>query len=69
MNVSDVFLQRSIVEACQQFPDKLSCHFHVTQQRAEVDPHLQPFVRSKLHKRRVTEGLSRSASVDLCVVT
>ena len=39
--------QSSIIEACREFPDKLSCDLHVTQQSADVDPHLQPFVSCK----------------------
>ncbi|XP_017281802.1 oxidoreductase NAD-binding domain-containing protein 1 isoform X2 [Kryptolebias marmoratus] len=50
-NTEELLFKSSITEACRQFPDKFSCHFHVTQQRAEVDPHLQPFVRSG----RITE--------------
>lgn len=36
--------QSAIVEACREFPDKLSCDFHVTQQSTEVDPYLTPFL-------------------------
>lgn len=36
--------QSSVVQACREFPDKLSCDFHVTQQSAEVDPYLTPFL-------------------------
>ncbi|MEQ2177853.1 hypothetical protein GOODEAATRI_007927, partial [Goodea atripinnis] len=42
------FSKSSIIEKCGEFPNKLSCNFHVTQQRAEVEPHLQPFVRGNL---------------------
>lgn len=40
------FLQSSIIGKCGQFPNEISCNFHVTQQRAEVEPHLQSFVKS-----------------------
>eukprot|EP00064_Thunnus_orientalis_P018125 superscaffoldBa00004076_g18216 len=45
---------RSIMEACREFPDKLSCDFHVTQQSTDVDSHLQPFIK---HGRITEEQL------------
>lgn len=39
--------QSSIVEACLEFPDKISCALHVTQQNTDVDPYLQPFLNRK----------------------
>ncbi|XP_036947948.1 oxidoreductase NAD-binding domain-containing protein 1 isoform X2 [Acanthopagrus latus] len=43
-NTQELLFKSSIIEACREFPDKLSCDLHVTQQSADVDPHLQPFV-------------------------
>lgn len=39
--------QNSIIEVCQEFPDKFSCDFHVTQQSTDVDLQLLPFVNRK----------------------
>ncbi|KAM4549759.1 oxidoreductase NAD-binding domain-containing protein 1 isoform 1-T1 [Fundulus diaphanus] len=50
-NTQELLFKSSIVEKCGEFPDKFSCNFHVTQQRAEVEPRLQPFVQSG----RITE--------------
>ncbi|XP_012729708.2 oxidoreductase NAD-binding domain-containing protein 1 isoform X4 [Fundulus heteroclitus] len=50
-NTQELLFKSSIVEKCAEFPDKFSCNFHVTQQRAEVEPRLQPFVKSG----RITE--------------
>ncbi|KAK5599310.1 Oxidoreductase NAD-binding domain-containing protein 1 [Crenichthys baileyi] len=44
-NTQELLFKSSIIEKCGEFPNKLSCNFHVTQQRAEVEPHLQPFVK------------------------
>ncbi|XP_062292090.1 oxidoreductase NAD-binding domain-containing protein 1 isoform X2 [Scomber scombrus] len=44
-NTQELLFKRSITQACQEFPDKVSCDFHVTQQSTDVDPHLQPFVK------------------------
>uniref|UniRef100_A0A8C5E318 Oxidoreductase NAD-binding domain-containing protein 1 n=2 Tax=Gouania willdenowi TaxID=441366 RepID=A0A8C5E318_GOUWI len=50
-NTQELLFKGSIIKACSRFPDKLSCDFHVTQQNADVDPHLQPFV----NRGRITE--------------
>ncbi|XP_034561299.1 oxidoreductase NAD-binding domain-containing protein 1 isoform X2 [Notolabrus celidotus] len=50
-NTQELLFQNSIIEACREFPDKLSCDFHVTQESTDVDPHLQPF----LSRGRITE--------------
>ena len=39
--------QSSIIEACREFPDKLSCDLYVTQQSIDVDSHPQPFINRK----------------------
>lgn len=39
--LTSVCPQSSITEVCQQFPDKVSCDFHVTQVNTDVDPQLQ----------------------------
>ncbi|XP_053190902.1 oxidoreductase NAD-binding domain-containing protein 1 [Scomber japonicus] len=51
-NTQELLFKRSITQACQDFPDKVSCDFHVTQQSTDVDPHLQPFVKDG----RITEA-------------
>ncbi|XP_069032346.1 oxidoreductase NAD-binding domain-containing protein 1 isoform X1 [Embiotoca jacksoni] len=50
-NTQELLFKGSITEACREFPDKFSCDFHVTQQSADVDPHLHPF----LNRGRITE--------------
>ncbi|KAM6900066.1 oxidoreductase NAD-binding domain-containing protein 1 [Xenentodon cancila] len=45
-NAQELLFKRSIIDTCREFSDKISCNFHVTQQNAEVDPLLQPFVIS-----------------------
>lgn len=42
-NIQELLFKHSIIEVCQEFPDKFSCGFHVTQS-TDVDQHLQPFV-------------------------
>ncbi|XP_042290798.1 oxidoreductase NAD-binding domain-containing protein 1 [Thunnus maccoyii] len=53
-NTQELLFKRSIMEACREFPDKLSCDFHVTQQSTDVDSHLQPFIK---HGRITEEQL------------
>ncbi|KAA8586013.1 hypothetical protein FQN60_007582 [Etheostoma spectabile] len=43
-NTQELLFKSSIIEACREFPDKLSCDLHVTQQSTAVDSHLQPFI-------------------------
>ncbi|XP_030268122.1 oxidoreductase NAD-binding domain-containing protein 1 isoform X2 [Sparus aurata] len=43
-NTQELLFKSPIIEACQEFPDKLSCDLHITQQSTDVEPHLQPFV-------------------------
>ncbi|XP_041868294.1 oxidoreductase NAD-binding domain-containing protein 1 [Melanotaenia boesemani] len=50
-NTQELLFKSSVIETCKEFPDKFSCNFHITQQSAEVDPLLQPFVKSG----RITE--------------
>ncbi|XP_026156415.1 oxidoreductase NAD-binding domain-containing protein 1 [Mastacembelus armatus] len=50
-NTQELLFKNSIIEVCQEFPDKFSCDFHVTQQNTDVDPHLEPFV----NRGRITE--------------
>ncbi|KAK2921234.1 oxidoreductase NAD-binding domain-containing protein 1 [Channa argus] len=53
-NTQELLFKSSIVEVCQEFSDKFSCDFHVTQQSTDVDPNLQPFVK---HGRITEEEL------------
>uniref|UniRef100_G3NVD2 Oxidoreductase NAD-binding domain-containing protein 1 n=1 Tax=Gasterosteus aculeatus TaxID=69293 RepID=G3NVD2_GASAC len=55
-NTQELLFKSSIIEACREFPDKLSCDLHVTQQSADVESHLQPFVS----RGRITEEELRS---------
>ncbi|XP_035537480.1 oxidoreductase NAD-binding domain-containing protein 1 isoform X2 [Morone saxatilis] len=50
-NTQELLFKSSIIEACREFPDKFTCDFHVTQQSADVDPHLLPFLK----RGRITE--------------
>ncbi|KAM3596462.1 uncharacterized protein V6R79_014865 [Siganus canaliculatus] len=59
-NTEELLFKSPIIEACREFPGKFSCDFHVTQQSADVDPHLQPFVSCG----RITEE-ELKARVDL----
>ncbi|XP_061669798.1 oxidoreductase NAD-binding domain-containing protein 1 [Syngnathoides biaculeatus] len=40
----ELLFKNPILRVCREFPDKLTCEFHVTQQSADIEPHLQPFV-------------------------
>ncbi|KAI9526884.1 hypothetical protein NQZ68_035157 [Dissostichus eleginoides] len=59
-NTQELLFKSSIIAACQEFPDELSCDLHVTQQITDVDSHLQPFI----NRGRITEEELRS-HVDL----
>ncbi|XP_034382710.1 oxidoreductase NAD-binding domain-containing protein 1-like [Cyclopterus lumpus] len=50
-NTQELLFKSSIIKACGEFPDKLSCDLHVTQQSTDVDLHLQPFI----NRGRITE--------------
>lgn len=43
-NTQELLFKHSIIEVCREFPDKVSCNFHVTQQNTDVEPHIKPFV-------------------------
>nr|XP_046272788.1 oxidoreductase NAD-binding domain-containing protein 1 [Scatophagus argus]XP_046272789.1 oxidoreductase NAD-binding domain-containing protein 1 [Scatophagus argus] len=58
-NTQELLFKSPIVEACREFPDRISCDFHVTQQSTDVEPHLQPF----LNRGRIT-GEELRAYVD-----
>uniref|UniRef100_A0A8C3AST6 Oxidoreductase FAD/NAD(P)-binding domain-containing protein n=1 Tax=Cyclopterus lumpus TaxID=8103 RepID=A0A8C3AST6_CYCLU len=47
-NTQELLFKSSIIKACGEFPDKLSCDLHVTQQSTDVDLHLQPFINHKI---------------------
>lgn len=47
--MSIVIFQNSIIKVCQEFPDKISCSFHVTQQNIDVEQKLQSYTTSKFH--------------------
>ncbi|KAJ8273879.1 hypothetical protein GJAV_G00106520 [Gymnothorax javanicus] len=48
----ELLFQKSIVEACQQFPGKFSCDFHLTRQTGAVPTQLQPYASGG----RISEG-------------
>ncbi|XP_071385422.1 oxidoreductase NAD-binding domain-containing protein 1 isoform X2 [Centroberyx affinis] len=50
-NTQELLFKNTIIEVCQEFPDKFSCDFHITQQSTDDDPHLQPFI----NRGRITE--------------
>lgn len=41
-NTQELLFKSSIVEICKEFPDTFSCDFHITQQKTNVEPQLQP---------------------------
>ncbi|XP_077600263.1 oxidoreductase NAD-binding domain-containing protein 1 isoform X2 [Stigmatopora nigra] len=47
----ELLFKNPILWACKEFPDKLTCEFHVTQQTTDIEPQLQPFVS----RRRIAE--------------
>nr|XP_061809006.1 oxidoreductase NAD-binding domain-containing protein 1-like [Nerophis lumbriciformis] len=47
----ELLFKNPILRACKEFPDKLTCEFHVTQQSTDIEPQLQPFV----NRRRIGE--------------
>ncbi|XP_077364336.1 oxidoreductase NAD-binding domain-containing protein 1 [Festucalex cinctus] len=47
----ELLFKNPILRVCREFPDKLTCEFHVTQQSTDIEPHLQPFV----NRRRIAE--------------
>ncbi|XP_078124057.1 oxidoreductase NAD-binding domain-containing protein 1 [Sander vitreus] len=53
-NTQELLFKSSIIEACREFPDKISCDLYVTQQSIDVDSHLQPFIN---HGRIADEDL------------
>ncbi|KAF1381464.1 hypothetical protein PFLUV_G00154250 [Perca fluviatilis] len=53
-NTQELLFKSSIIEACREFPDKLSCDLYVTQQSIDVDSHPQPFIN---HGRIADEDL------------
>ncbi|XP_066530629.1 oxidoreductase NAD-binding domain-containing protein 1 [Hoplias malabaricus] len=45
-NTRELLFKDSIIEICHEFPDKLSCNFHVSQQDSEIEQELQPYTTS-----------------------
>ncbi|KAM9737807.1 oxidoreductase NAD-binding domain-containing protein 1 isoform 1-T2 [Menidia menidia] len=45
-NTQELLFKSSIIDTCRELPDKFSCNFHVTQQSADVEPDLRPFIQS-----------------------
>ncbi|KAG9280040.1 oxidoreductase NAD-binding domain-containing protein 1 [Astyanax mexicanus] len=45
-NTEELLFKNSIIGVLHEFPDKISCNFHVTQQGCEVEPYLQPHTTS-----------------------
>ncbi|KAL4629693.1 oxidoreductase NAD-binding domain-containing protein 1 [Arapaima gigas] len=50
-NIQELLFKKAIVEVCQEFPGKISCDFHVTQDSEDFDPQLRPLI----HKGRISE--------------
>ncbi|XP_018606039.2 oxidoreductase NAD-binding domain-containing protein 1 [Scleropages formosus] len=50
-NPQELLFKKTIAEVCQEFPGKVSCDFHVTQDSEDVDPQLRPLIR----KGRISE--------------
>ncbi|XP_026885906.2 oxidoreductase NAD-binding domain-containing protein 1 [Electrophorus electricus] len=45
-NTKELLFKNNIIGVCQEFPDKFSCVFHVTQQDFEIEQSLQPCTAS-----------------------
>ncbi|XP_076865478.1 oxidoreductase NAD-binding domain-containing protein 1 [Brachyhypopomus gauderio] len=45
-NTRELLFKNNIIEVCEEFPDKFSCSFHVTQQDFEMEQNLQPYTTS-----------------------
>ncbi|XP_035284967.1 oxidoreductase NAD-binding domain-containing protein 1 isoform X3 [Anguilla anguilla] len=61
-NTQELLFKRSIVEACQEFPGKFFCDFHLTRQSEAVDPQLQPFISGgRISEQVLREHLERLA--------
>ncbi|GAA6085625.1 oxidoreductase NAD-binding domain-containing protein 1 [Tachysurus ichikawai] len=46
-NTKELLFKNSIIGVCQEFPDKFSCDFRVTQQDFEIESDLQPYTTSE----------------------
>ncbi|KAM3858315.1 oxidoreductase NAD-binding domain-containing protein 1 [Diretmus argenteus] len=55
-NTQELLFKNTIVKVCQEFPDKFSCDLHITEENADAEPHLQPFITCG----RITEAELRA---------
>ncbi|XP_062867796.1 oxidoreductase NAD-binding domain-containing protein 1 [Trichomycterus rosablanca] len=55
-NTNELLFRNSIVKICQEFPDKISCDFHVTRQDFEIEQKLHPYTTSE----RISKEVLRS---------
>ncbi|KAM5157972.1 oxidoreductase NAD-binding domain-containing protein 1 [Mantella aurantiaca] len=65
-NTSELLFKKNILNLMHNFPEKIRCSFHVTQQSTPICPDLQPFIT----EGRITEShLANSVSRDhLCYI-
>uniref|UniRef100_A0A673HYT6 Oxidoreductase NAD-binding domain-containing protein 1-like n=1 Tax=Sinocyclocheilus rhinocerous TaxID=307959 RepID=A0A673HYT6_9TELE len=42
-NTKELLFKNTIIDICQERPDKFSCDFHVTQQSSDIEQELQPY--------------------------
>lgn len=45
-NTKELLFKNNIIGVCKEFPDRLSCDFHVTRQELDIEPDLLPYTTS-----------------------
>ncbi|KAG5265133.1 hypothetical protein AALO_G00261770 [Alosa alosa] len=66
-NTQELLFKSSIIEVCKEFPETFSGNFHVTQQTAEIEQELQPYVRyGRISEAQLEHCLSERTFCYLC---
>ncbi|XP_036371458.1 oxidoreductase NAD-binding domain-containing protein 1 isoform X1 [Megalops cyprinoides] len=61
-SAQDLLFKKSIIQACQDFPGKFFCDFHVTRQSHDVDPEIRPFINGgRISEQVLKEHLQHTA--------
>ncbi|XP_067862093.1 oxidoreductase NAD-binding domain-containing protein 1 isoform X2 [Heptranchias perlo] len=65
-NTGELLFKRNIINLAKEFPGKISCHVHVTQQTSEIPGDIQPYVTAGRISERTLAHVSKDSLCYIC---
>eukprot|EP00062_Callorhinchus_milii_P012564 gi/632959733/ref/XP_007895791.1/ PREDICTED: oxidoreductase NAD-binding domain-containing protein 1 isoform X1 [Callorhinchus milii] len=66
-NTEELLFKKTIIDLSKEFPGKINCHFHVTQQNSEISENLKPYVTAgRISEMTLAQHVSKNNICFIC---